>query len=46
MRWLNRSERYVVARSSNEAGATIIFIAVVLLGLLAMTAFVIDFGRV
>ena len=36
----------VDTRTRDQSGATIVFIAVVLLGLLAMTAFVIDFGRI
>lgn len=34
------------ARLDNESGATIVLIAVVLVGLIGMTAFVIDFGRI
>lgn len=46
MRWLSRVRANVLSRLGNESGVTIIFIAVVLLALLAMTAFVIDFGRI
>lgn len=48
MRWLNRTDtpdrRRGVTR--RERGATTVFIAVSLIGLLAMTAFSFDFGRV
>jgi len=46
MRWLSRLVARASTRLGDESGVTIIFIAVVLLGLLAMTAFVIDFGRI
>ena len=46
MRWLRPLSARASTRLDNESGVTIIFIAVVLLGLLAMTAFVIDFGRI
>jgi Flp pilus assembly protein TadG len=46
MRWLNRAISPLEARLGNESGATIVFISVVLIGLMAMTAFVIDFGRI
>jgi Flp pilus assembly protein TadG len=46
MRWLNRARDRVVARAGGEDGAAIIFITISLVALLAMTAFVIDFGRV
>ena len=46
MRWLSRVRAHVLSRLATESGVTIIFIAVVLLGLLGMTAFVVDFGRV
>lgn len=38
--------RRLSERLGNESGVTIVFIAVLLIGLLAMTAFVIDFGRI
>lgn len=46
MRWLSRATLPLKARLGNESGATIVFIGVVLIGLMAMTAFVIDFGRI
>ena len=46
MRWLRRARIRVGTRTADESGATIVFIAVVLLGLLAMAAFAIDFGRI
>jgi Flp pilus assembly protein TadG len=46
MRWLSRAVSPLKARLGNESGATIVFISVVLIGLMAMTAFVIDFGRI
>lgn len=46
MRWLSRATLPLKARLANESGATMVFIAVVLIGLMAMTAFVIDFGRI
>ena len=46
MRWLKPLFARASTRLENESGVTIIFIAVILLGLLAMTAFVIDFGRI
>ena len=46
MRWLRRARIRIGTRTRDQSGATIVFIAVVLLGLLAMTAFVIDFGRI
>ena len=46
MRWLRRARIRIGTRTTDQSGATIVFIAVVLLGLLAMTAFVIDFGRI
>jgi Flp pilus assembly protein TadG len=46
MRWLSRAFSPFSARLGNESGATIVFISVVLIGLMAMTAFVIDFGRI
>lgn len=46
MRWLSRARARFTSRVGGESGATIIFIAIALLALLAMTAFVIDLGRV
>lgn len=46
MRWLKPLSTRAATRLRDESGVTIVFIAVVLLGLLAMTAFVIDFGRI
>lgn len=46
MRWLNRVRDRVASRTGGEDGAAIIFIAISLVALLAMTAFVVDFGRV
>jgi Putative Flp pilus-assembly TadE/G-like len=46
MRWVIRARDRVVSRAGPEDGVAIIFIAVTLLAILAMTAFVIDFGRV
>jgi len=46
MRWLSRATASVSDRARNESGAVVIFVAVALVALLAMTAFVIDFGRI
>ena len=46
MRWVKRARMRFCARTADQSGATIIFTAVVLLGLLAMAAFAIDFGRI
>ena len=49
MRWLSRFSASVfdrVRNESNESGAVIVFVAVAMVALLAMTAFVIDFGRI
>ncbi|MCH7845092.1 MAG: hypothetical protein IH850_04605 [Acidobacteria bacterium] len=46
MRWLSRATASVSDRVRNESGAVIVFVAVALVALLGMTAFVIDFGRI
>ncbi len=46
MRWLSRFSAPVFDRIRNESGAVIVFVAVAMVALLAMTAFVIDFGRI
>jgi Flp pilus assembly protein TadG len=46
MRWLSRATASVSDRVRNESGAVIVFVAVALVVLLGMTAFVIDFGRI
>lgn len=46
MRWLIHAGQRLATRTRNEDGAAIVFIAVSLVALLAMTAFVIDFGRI
>ena len=46
MRWLSRFSAPVFDRVRNESGAVIVFVAVAMVALLAMTAFVIDFGRI
>lgn len=48
MRWLNRTDKKDSRRRAgrHERGATTVFITVSLVGLLAMTAFSFDFGRV
>ncbi len=46
MRWLSRFSASVFDRVRNESGAVIVFVAVAMVALLAMTAFVIDFGRI
>ncbi len=46
MRWLSRISASVFDRVRNESGAVIVFVAVAMVALLAMTAFVIDFGRI
>lgn len=43
---LRALSRHLSISVRSESGATMVFIVVVLLGLLAMTAFVIDFGRI
>jgi hypothetical protein len=46
MRWLSRFSAPVFDRVRNESGAVIVFVAVAMVVLLGMTAFVIDFGRI
>jgi len=46
MRWLSRISAPFFGRARNESGAVIIFVAVAMVALLAMTAFVVDFGRI
>ena len=43
---LRALSRHLSISVRSESGATMVFIVVVLMGLLAMTAFVIDFGRI
>ena len=43
---LRALSRHLSVSVRSESGATMVFIVVVLMGLLAMTAFVIDFGRI
>ena len=46
MRGLSRFAAPVFDRVRNESGAVIVFVAVAMVALLGMTAFVIDFGRI
>ena len=47
MRRLTQSIKATLrALQQDEAGATLVFVAVILIGLLALTAFAIDFGRI